>query len=284
MRMIFVVLLSLLAAGPALAAVQLPNGTQDPEAIPGVVVSNGTRDIAKAWLIAPTARYPHFVRGQEYEPSGLRVVSAKGRVITLMLGENFVFEDRIARLADLDGDGRDEIIVVLTSSERGSALAAYALEGGQLVLKARTPFIGMAFRWLNPAGIADYDGDGQLDVALVQKPHLSKQFEIWTIENGTFVRFASVPDISNHRNGAPETGLSASADFDGDGIDDIAVLSGDYSTLRILGFTSRQSREIARYPLPAQATGDFLLTRLAGGWQLKIPLSGGEIFEVNISE
>ncbi len=284
MRMILVVVLSLLTAGPALAKTQLPNGAHDPEAISDVVVSKGNNDIAEAWMIAPTTRYPHFVRGQKYEPSGLRVVTSDGKVITLMLDESFVFEDRIARLADLDGDGRDEIIVVLTSSERGSALAAYALEGEKLVLKARTPFIGLSFRWLNPAGIADYDGDGQLDVALVQKPHLSKQFEIWTLEAGNFRRFASVPDISNHHNGAPETELSASADFDGDGIDDIAVLSGNYSTLRILSFANRQMREITRYPLPAQATGDFLLTRLADGWQLKIPLSGGEIFEVNISE
>ncbi len=276
--------LSLMASWPVLSKTLLPDGKHDPDAIADVVVTSGDKDIAAAWLIAPTQRYPHFVLGQDYEPSGLRVVSRTGQVATLVLAERFVFEDRTARLADLDGDGRDEIIVVLTARERGAALAAYTLEEGRLVLKTRTPFIGLPFRWLNPAGIADYDGDGQLDVALVQKPHLSKQLEIWTLENGVFSRIASVPDISNHHIGAPETGLSASADFDGDGIDDIALVSGNYSVLRILSFANRKLREITRQPLPAQATGDFLLAPANNSWRLKIPLASGKVFETILPE
>ncbi len=277
MRLFFITIFLLMLTGFVSGKTLLGGGEHDLEAIPDVVVSHGENDIAQAWLIAPTARYAHFVRGQQYEAGGVRVQLSEGNILTLMLDENHVFEDRHARLGDLDGDGRDEIILVLTSVQRGSALVAYAVEDGQLVLKAQTPFIGQAFRWLNPAGIADYNGDGTLDIALVQKPHLSKTLEFWTLENGKFVRFARIDDISNHHNGSPFTELSAVADFNNDGVNDLAILSGNYSRLCLFGFPNGQFQELSNIQLPAEGVGDFLIQENT----LIIPLANGETFELD---
>ena len=250
----------------------------DPEALPGITGTRGSKDIGEAWLIAPTARYPHFVRGQQFEAGGLRVRMADGRVLTLMLDGNHVFEDRTARLADLDGDGRDEIILVLTSLDRGASLAVYEVRGEKIRLKAQTPDEGRPFRWLNPAGIADYTGDGRLDIALVQKPHLVKELQIWTLEGGKLVQLFSVASVSNHHNGSLETDLSASADLDGDGVTDLAIASGNYAYLRVFSFSGRRPQEIDRVALPSPVVGNFSLAKKNNGWLLRFRLADGQSF------
>lgn len=276
MRLIKILIFILILPSFALAAPAL-DATNDPQAIPNVVASIGNRDIAEAWLISPTQRYPHYVRGEQFEAAGLRVRLTNGEYVALNLDQNYVFEDRTPRLADLDGDGLDEIILVLTSLQKGAALAAYAISEGNLRLKARTAFIGQPYRWLNPAGIADYNGDGQLDVALVQKPHLSKRLEFWTLGDGSFTLLAKTDNLSNHHNGSPDTDLSASADFDGDGVVDLAILSGDYATLKLLKVSADRVQEIAQFLLPAQGNGNFILH----AHQLLVPLANGQQFELN---
>ncbi len=283
MRFFLTIMVGVFVAFSTFASAQQLSGTTDPQAISDLRVASGQKDIASAWLIAPTSRYPHFIIGSKYEPSGLRVKLASGKILTLMLGKDQVFEDRTVRLADLNGDGRDEIILVLTSVTKGASLAAYSVAGDKLVLMTKTPFIGQRFRWLNPAGIADYNGDGKLDVALVQKPHLVKRLEIWTLEGGEFVRSQSINDVSNHRINSKNTDMAASADFNGDGVTDLAILSGDYTKVRVFSFAGGQAKQIGRFALPAAAEGNFKLIQFKQGWQLRVPLANGTNYALNLA-
>jgi hypothetical protein len=58
--------------------------------------------------------------------------------------------------------------------------------------------------------------------------------------------------------------MAAVADFDGDGIADIAAPSLDRSRLRIVTFAP-SAREIASVPLPAKAVTNFSLVAQAAG-------------------
>ena len=254
----------------------------DPDAIIDGTNVFGDKNIAEAWLINSTTRYPHFVLGSDYEPSGIRVRLDDGKVLSLDLDEEFVFEDRVARLADLDGDGMDELIQVMSSRQKGAALAIFSVNEGALVLKTRTPFIGRSSRWLNPAGIADFNGDGALDIALVQMPHLVKRLELWTLDDGRLVRVADAQNYSNHKLGSPYLGLSAVGDFNGDGIDDLAILRGDYSSVSLLSFASGRINEFANYAIGGLARKDFELGRVENGWRLEIGLSSGGSFSIDI--
>ena len=153
---------------------------------------------AAAWFEAPVARYGHNVLGDTPEWSVL-VFDHENGLSRFELAENRVFEDIAPRLADLSGDGVAEAIVVESDNRLGAQLAVYGPEGKI----AETPFIGRAFRWLAPAGIADFNGDGATDVAYVETPHLGKTLRIWTMRGDRLEEMGRVVGVTNHRIGEP---------------------------------------------------------------------------------
>ncbi len=182
--------------------------------LPDGVVSRGQRDIDAAWLTGPTRRYDHGVLGDAIEASGVRVQMRDGRILSFTLPMDSVFEDRRVRLVDLDGDGGDELLVVRSYLAAGAALAVLRPGSDALAVVAETAPIGLPHRWLNPAAVADFDGDGRLEAALVVTPHIGgilKLFELRKSGLGS-ERLAeewSAPGFSNHAMGSPIQAMAA---------------------------------------------------------------------------
>lgn len=153
----------------------------------------------------PTRRYDHGVLGDDVEWGALVLTlnlcpaceTPRRGEATLRLPDRRVFEDTAPRLADLDGDGAPEVIAVESDLARGARLAVYGPAGPI----AATPFIGQRHRWLAPLGAADLDGDGAVEIAYVDRPHLAKVLRIWRFEDGTLRPVAEAPGHSNHRIG-----------------------------------------------------------------------------------
>ena len=213
--------------------------------------------IVEAGYGASVDVYPHRIMGDIFEKQELRVVDADGVMHSLTLRDN-VFEDIAPRVADMDGDGLGDVVVVETDVSRGASLAIYSLGPDGLFKLAATPHIGRAFRWLAPAGIADFDGDGQNDVAYVETPHLGKVLRFWTMRRGKLVEIAAASGLTNHRIG--EEMISGGV-RNCTGANEMVTANGDWSRV----FATRMNdgglafTDLGRYS--AQAMADALTCR-----------------------
>lgn len=139
----------------------------------------GQAGITRAWLTDPTERCRRGILGDAIEAGGLALERPDGRVARYKLDAGSVFEDRRVRLIDLDGDGRDEAIVVQSYLDAGAALAVFGLDESGVVFLSEVPAIGRAHRWLNPVGAADFDGDGRTEVAFVETLHIGGTLRLY---------------------------------------------------------------------------------------------------------
>ncbi|SDW55965.1 Repeat domain-containing protein [Ruegeria halocynthiae] len=166
--------------------------------------------VVSARFIEPTTRYAHGVLGDAIEFGALEI-NLKARTmnktsqaasdrfsVTIRLPQDRVFEDLAPRLMDVDQDGVPEIIVVESHQHAGAQLAIYNAKGHKI---AATPHIGTRFRWLAPIGAADLDGDGHVEIAYVDRPHLAKTLRIWRYQNTSLTEIATLPGLTNHRIG-----------------------------------------------------------------------------------
>ncbi|MCZ4256114.1 VCBS repeat-containing protein [Sulfitobacter sp. G21635-S1] len=219
-------------AGAALAAQDLPQGPID-----------------RARYDAPTTRYPHGVLGDAVEHGAL-VIQYAGQPTPhiLTLPPERVFEDVAPRLADLDGDGQQEVVVVESHRDLGARLAVY--NGAGLV--AATPYIGQRFRWLAPVGVADLDGDGLTEIAYIDRPHLAKVLRIWRFEDGRLRQVARRAGFTNHRIG--DTGIAGGIRRCG-GAPEIIVADADWQRIVALGLAG--GALTARDAGPHRGPADF---------------------------
>ena len=154
-------------------------------------------EIKSAKFTDPTTRYAHAVLGDDVEWGALELRLKGGKSLRFVLPESRVYEDLAPRLADVDLDGDFEVIVVESSQTQGGRLAIYDESG----VIAVTPFIGRKFRWLAPVGAAGLDGDGTVEIAYVDRPHLAKTLRIWRFEDKQFSEVARLTGVTNHRIG-----------------------------------------------------------------------------------
>ena len=193
--------------------------------------------LAEARFAEPTGRYAHGVFGETEEWGALEMRTETGEARLIRLPQARVFEDTAPRLADVDGDGAREAVVVETDAGQGARLAIYGPEG----LVAATPFIGRSHRWLAPLPPADLDGDGRLELAYVDRPHLARVLRVWRLQNGALVEIAALEGLTNHRFGDPD--ISGGIRDCGDGAE---MLLADPDWRRIMAARLVGNRLVAR--------------------------------------
>ncbi len=197
----------------------------------GLALPAGAQQITGARYTEPTTRYAHAILGDAVEFGALEMdVAGQGRV-TVRLPQDHVFEDVAPRLADVNGDGAPEVIVVETDMELGGALAVYGATGKI----AETPHIGRTNRWLAPIGVADLDGDGMVELAYIDRPHLAKTLRVWRFQDGGLTPVADLPGFTNHRIG--ETDIAGGIRTCGSA-PEMIVATADWSRVQAVQWTN----------------------------------------------
>ncbi|MCY0152616.1 hypothetical protein OEG86_10655 [Hoeflea alexandrii] len=126
-----------------------------------------------------------------------------------------MFEDITPRIADLDGDGTNEVITIRASKTGGAAVAIFGLADGKLALRGAGSENGQTNRWLNIAGFLPRD-DGGLTLYGVRTPHIGGRLFSLDLRDGALSERNDIAiDVSNHIIGSRELGMSAVGEFDG---------------------------------------------------------------------
>ncbi|GAA4223381.1 hypothetical protein GGQ68_000770 [Sagittula marina] len=158
--------------------------------------------ITGARYVDPVTRYGHNVLGGGGEFGGLLLqtedMDGTLRRVRVTLPDDRVFEDIAPLVSDLGPDGCAEVIVVESQMTRGAQLAIYDGTGTKV---AATPHIGQRNRWLSVIGAVDLDGDGAVEIAYIDRPHLAKTLRIWRYTEGRLTEVATQGGLTNHRIG-----------------------------------------------------------------------------------
>jgi hypothetical protein len=204
------------------------------ERVPHTTIANGVNSIYRAWFAEPTERYPHGVLGDTIEAGSLFVELKSGMVINYRIPDESVFEDLYPRIADIDQNGEEEVWVVRSDRSNGARLEAYVPNGNSLSFLYATEPIGRGFRWLNPVGIADFNGDGNLEVAYVQTPHIGGILKVVALKGSKLVTIAQGTGFSTHSIGSTHLDLAAIADVDNDGAVEIILPNQSHRELVVI--------------------------------------------------
>lgn len=249
---------------PALSAAQEidtgrghEDGCKYPAAPPdGEIARSSQNPVIAARYFGATMAYPHGVLGDEIEAEGLLVHYKKDEKIVCdvtFAGPDRVFEDLTPRLADLDGDGVNEVIAVASHAQQGARLEIYGYPGlgKDFQLLAATPYIGTRFRWLAPVAAFDLDGDGYVEIAYVDRPHLAKTLRVWRYRDGALQPVGKMAGVSNHKIGWP---FIVGGFRDCQTEPEMILASADWRNVLAVSFKDQafKTRRLARYESPDQ--------------------------------
>jgi hypothetical protein len=211
-----------------------------------------------------TDRYRHGALGDRIEGSELVVVDtvAESVAARVVLDAPTVFEGLSPLVADVDGDGNDEVVTTVADSTDGARIRIYDTDGTAL---ATGPVYGSG--WRHQLCAAPFGPDGGAELAVVRKPHVDRTLEFYRLDGGELAVTATHDGYASHTYGSRTLDGGLAADLNGDGRPELLVPTTSRRTLaavrRIDGGTER---------VWSASLGGSLVTNVTG-----VALDGGRV-------
>ncbi len=209
----------------------------------------------------PVDTYPHGVFGEPIEPTTILDLGEEAYFTAPLepLPQGYVFEDRLPRFVDMEGDGEPELLTIVTNPSAGAAVWLWSRNGK---VRAKSAFHGRPNRWLNPVlGSADLDGDGNQELAIIRTPHIGAVLEILDENDGNLDVGGYEPTgiPTNHRFGDPRLATSyLCQSADGRNLILIsATIDSAPETIEIFELGTRRVNLDPKYRLPQGLNSQF---------------------------
>jgi hypothetical protein len=203
-----------------------------------------------------TDRYRHGALGDDIEGSRLVVVDAAAERVAVdaELDPPMVFEGLSPLVADLDGDGADELVTTVADATNGARIRVYDAAGDEL---ATGPVYGPG--WRHQLCVAPFGPDGRPELAVVRKPHVDQVVEFYRLVDGELTVTATLSGYASHTYGSRILDGGLAADLDADGRSELLVPTADRRALAAVRRTG--GGPTAAWSL---SLGGSLVTNVAG--------------------
>lgn len=222
------------------------------------LVVSGTQ--AALYAGATAERYVHGVLGDDIEGAALVVLAHDGSTMTpaarVDLPGESVFEGLSPLWADVDADGRPDLVTTVSDGQAGAAIRVYRADGSLL---AAGPAIGRGGRWRHQLAFGPFGPNGESELAAVLTPHIGGVVEFYRLDGDRLDIVATLPGYTSHVIGSRNLDMALAGDFNGDGQPELVLPDQARQTLNGLQ-RSADGIEVV-WSLPLAGT---LTTNLAG--------------------
>lgn len=215
---------------------------------------------------ATDQRYVHGVLGDTFEAASLTILDADGADVTqvgqINLPGDEVFEGISPLWADVDGDGRDDLITTVSNGQGGARYQVFGSDGA--VLAVGDP-IGQPGRWRHQLAYANFSPDGTPELVGVTTPHIGGVVEFYRVDGGRLAVVASLAGYSSHALGSRNLDMAVAGDFNGDGILELVVPDQTQTRLAGIQRTADGAVEVWSLPLDGTLTSNLFALPLPDG-------------------
>ncbi|GAB4307367.1 MAG: hypothetical protein Kow00117_00560 [Phototrophicales bacterium] len=205
---------------------------------------------AALYVGATNQRYVHGIMGDDLEGVSLLVFDLQdGSIIsTVDLDGDSVFEGLSPFWADVNEDGKLDLITTVSNAAQGAQIRVYQDDGSIL---AQGPAIGRGGRWRHQLAWGAFGINGENLLVEVLTPHIGGVVGFYRYDGaGNLEIIAQRSGYTSHVIGSRNLDMAVAGDFDGDGQLEIVLPSQDRTRIAGLGLnTNGDIEEKWSFPL-----------------------------------
>lgn len=226
-------------------------------------------------LTKPSSHYPHGIAGDRLEATEITLLETHPSlkaVTRISIPGQRVVEGISPIWADLNGDGRREIIVTISDSEQGAQVVVYSESGDQL---AAGPAVGRSNRWLHQIAVAPLGVNGELELAEVLTPHIGGIAGFYRLDGESLNLVAQQAGVTSHTIGSRNLDMGIAGDLDGDGQPELVVFDQSFTDLTAMRRTVDGIEIAWQTPVGGKAATNLASVNLDGGISLGVGRDDG---------
>lgn len=216
-----------------------------------------------------SSRYSHGLLGDAIEGCALLIFEVRDSEIQLLSRVDLpgadVFEGLAPFWADIDGDGREDLVCTVSNASLGTRLRVLLWDGRRVRQELDGPPTGQSYRWQHALSAGAFAPDGGIEIASMSSPHSGSRLEFYARAGAALERRASLPGFTSHRAGSRNLDQAAAGDFNGDGVPEVLVMGSSRQEIAAVQRGEGGAGEIWRLEAGGDITSNFAPVELLDG-------------------